>query len=171
MIKKIALGIGVVLILIQFIRPEKNISDDNTYDITTQYAVPADVKQVLQVACRDCHSNKTAYPWYNDIQPVAFFLAHHVVDGKKHLNFSTFTKLPIAVQNHKLEEVIETVEEKEMPLESYTALGLHKEANLTDAQRQLIIDWARTQMATLKATYPADSLVMKRRKPEGESGK
>ena len=98
-------------------------------------------------------------------------MAHHVDDGKKHLNFSTFTKLPIAVQNHKLEEVIETVEEKEMPLESYTALGLHKEANLTDAQRQLIIEWAKTQMATLKANYPADSLIMKRRKPEGEAGK
>ncbi|GGD83725.1 hypothetical protein GCM10011514_54730 [Emticicia aquatilis] len=169
MLKKIALGVGVVLILIQFIHPEKNLSDDNTFDISTKYNVPTEVANVLQVACRDCHSNKTAYPWYNNIQPVAFFLAHHVDDGKRHLNFSTFTKLPIAVQNHKLEEVMETVEEKEMPLESYTALGLHKEANLTAAQRQLIIDWAKAQMDTLKANYPADSLVMKRRSPEGQA--
>ena len=84
-------------------------------------------------------------------------------DGKKHYNLSTFTKLPIAVQNHKFEETIEMLEEKEMPLESYTYLGLHKEANLTEAQRLTLINWAKAQMDTLKANYPADSLKMKPR--------
>jgi hypothetical protein len=51
-----------------------------------------------------------------------------------------------------------------MPLESYTYLGLHAEANLTEQQREVLIDWAKSQMAYLKATYPADSLVLKRRK-------
>jgi hypothetical protein len=36
-------------------------------------------------------------------------------------------------------------------------------ANLTDNQRKIIIDWARAQVDMLKATYPADSLVVKRR--------
>ncbi len=165
MTKKVLLGLGIVLILIQFIHPEKNLSDDRTYDISTKYQLPSDVQHLLQVACNDCHSNKTEYPWYNNIQPVAWMLNHHVVDGKRHLNFSTFTKLPIAVQNHKLEETIEMVKEKEMPLESYTFFGLHKEANLTEAQRTLIIDWANAQMDSLKAKYPADSLKMKRRTP------
>lgn len=56
------------------------------------------------------------------------------------------------------------VEKKEMPLHEYTYLGLHPEAVLTDGQRQRIVDWARNQMNFLKATYPADSLVLKRRK-------
>lgn len=167
MLKKIALGVVVVLIAIQFIKPERNLSDDQTLAISKKYNVPADVQKVLDVACNDCHSNKTTYPWYANYQPVAWFLNHHVEDGKKHLNFSTFLKLPIAVQNHKLEETIEEVKEKGMPLESYTYFGLHKEANLTDAQRQLIIDWATAQMDSLKANYPADSLKMKKRKPEG----
>jgi len=120
------------------------------------------------VACNDCHSNKTMYPWYANIQPFAWFLNDHVVDGKKHFNISTFTKLPIAVQNHKLEETIEMVKEKEMPLESYTYLGLHKEANLTDAQRDAIVNWAMAQMDSLKANYPADSLKMKPRPKPAE---
>jgi hypothetical protein len=97
------------------------------------------------------------------VQPVAWFLNHHVTDGKRHYNLSTYTKLPIAVQNHKFEELIDMVKEKEMPLESYTFFGLHKEANLTDAQRETLINWAQAQMDTLRAHYPADSLKMKPR--------
>ncbi len=163
MLKKILLGLVVILVLIQFFHTEKNLSDDRTNDISTKYPVPDNVKKIMEVACNDCHSNKTAYPWYSNIQPVAWFLDHHVVDGKRHFNFSTFTKMPIAVQNHKLEELAEQVEKKEMPLPSYTYLGLHKEANLTEEQRTLIINWAKTQMDSLKAQYPADSLKMKRR--------
>lgn len=80
------------------------------------------------------------------------------------MNFSTFLRLPIAVQNHKFEEMVEEVSEKEMPLDSYTYLGLHKDAKLSEEQRLLIVNWAKTQMDTLKAQYPADSLVLKRKK-------
>lgn len=163
MLKKLFIGLLVALVFIQFIKPEKNISDDNTYHISTKYAVPDDVNKILKVACNDCHTNKTEYPWYTNIQPFAWFLDYHIVDGKKHYNLSTFTKMPIAVQNHKLEETIETVEEKEMPLPSYTNFGLHKEANLTDEQRRTLIRWAKAQMDTLKANYPTDSLKMKPR--------
>jgi hypothetical protein len=163
MTKKILFALALVLIVIQFIRPEKNLSDDLTYDISTQYEVPDEIHQMLKVSCNDCHSNKTKYPWYSNVQPVAWWLNHHVKDGKKHLNFSEFTKRPIAVQNHKFEEVVEMVEAHEMPLPSYTNFGLHSEANLNEQQRTMITDWAKAQMAQLKNTYPPDSLVMKRR--------
>ena len=163
MLKKILIGLAIVFIVIQFIRPEKNDSNDLTYDISTKYEIPEDVNHLLKVSCNDCHSNKTEYPWYANVQPVAWWLNDHIVDGKRHLNYSTFTKLPIAVQNHKLEETIEMVKKKEMPLESYTNFGLHSEANLTDEQREMLTDWAKKQMDYLKRTYPADSLVMKRR--------
>jgi len=96
---------------------------------------------------------------------VAWWLDHHITDGKKHLNFSDFTNMPIARQNHKFEEVIEMVEEHEMPLPSYTNLGLHTEAKLDADQREMIIEWAKAQMVYLKDNYPADSLVMPKRRP------
>ena len=161
--KKFLIGLGLLLLIIQFIRPDKNELNDLTYDISTKYEVPGDVNHLMQVSCNDCHSNKTEYPWYANVQPVAWWLNHHVVDGKKHLNFSEFTKKPLFVQNHKLEEIMEMVEEKEMPLPSYTYFGLHPEANLTDAQRTMISDWAKAQMTYLRETYPADSLVFPKR--------
>lgn len=164
MLKKILIGLLVVLVLIQFFRPEKNNSNDLTHDVSTKYKVPEEVSHILRVACNDCHTNKTNYPWYAQVQPVAWWLNDHVTEGKENLNFSSFTQLPIAVQNHKFEEVIEVIDENEMPLESYTYLGLHPEAKLTEDQKTALKTWAREQMDLLKQTYPADSLVMKRRK-------
>lgn len=161
--KKIIMALAAVLVVIQFIKPAKNQSNDQTNDISKKYDVPADVAHILKVACNDCHSNYTEYPWYSNIQPIAWWLDHHVTDGKKHLNFSTFLERKIAVQNHKLEEVVEQVEKGEMPLASYTYLGLHPEAKLTNEQKQTLINWAKAQMDTLKAHYPADSLILKRK--------
>lgn len=162
--KKILLALLAILFIIQFIKPARNESNDETYGVATKYPVPEDVKQILKVACNDCHSNHTEYPWYANWQPSAWWLNNHVKGGKKHLNFSEFTKLPIAVQNHKFEETIEMVKEKEMPIGSYTWFGLHPEAKLTDEQRAAITGWAQANMDSLKAQYPADSLVLKRRK-------
>lgn len=164
MLKKIVIGLGVVLLLIQFVKPAKNNSNDNTFALSNKYKVPQDVGHLLEVSCNDCHSNKTEYPWYSNIQPVAWWLNNHVTDGKRHLNFSNFTKLPLAVQNHKFEEIVEMVEEQEMPIPSYTYFGLHPEADLSKEQQEKIIAWAKNQMAYLKANYPADSLVRKPRK-------
>lgn len=162
--KKILIVVFLLFVGMQLFQPERNLSDDQTFHISNEYEVLGEVSTILETACYDCHSNKTRYPWYANVMPVAYFLNDHVTDGKRHLNFSSFTNRSIALQNHKLEEIIEEVEEGEMPLESYTALGLHPEANLTDAQRQVLIDWAEAQMAMLKNKYPEDSLKMPSRR-------
>jgi hypothetical protein len=168
---KILMGLVAVLVIIQFIRPEKNLSGNEEFGISTKYQVPAEVATIMKGACNDCHTNKTEYPWYANIQPVAWWLNDHVTDGKRHLNLSEFTKRPIAVQNHKLEEIAEQVEKNEMPLASYTYLGMHPEAKLSEAQKKTLIDWAKAQMDTLKANYPADSLVLRRPSGPPPAGK
>ncbi|HRG20455.1 MAG TPA: heme-binding domain-containing protein [Saprospiraceae bacterium] len=160
--KKIATIVVVLLIFIQFFKPERNLSDDQSHHISTKYAFPEEIAAISKAACDDCHSNKTTYPWYANVQPAAWWLSNHVNEGKKHLNFSEFTKRRIAVQNHKLEEIVEMVEEGEMPLKSYTWLGLHPDAKLTQDQKSKLITWAKAQMDTIKAHYPADSLILKK---------
>jgi Haem-binding domain len=166
MVKKILIGLAALFVVIQFIRPAENNSNDESQSITTKYNVPKDVESILKSACYDCHSNNTTYPWYAKIQPVLWWLDHHIDEGKREVNFSAFTARRIAIQNKKFKEIAEQVETKEMPLPSYTYAGLHADANLTDAQRQTLIQWAKAQMDTLKANYPADSLVLKR--PQGK---
>ncbi|MBP6828361.1 MAG: heme-binding domain-containing protein [Saprospiraceae bacterium] len=152
-----------LLLLSQFIRPARNQSNDQTHHISTKFTVPDTVESILKVACYDCHSNYTRYPWYANVQPVAWWLADHVDEGKRELNFSAFTTRKIAVQNHKLEEIIEMIREGEMPLSSFT--WVHRDAILSQGQKDLLINWAQSGMDSLKAHYPADSLVLRRGTP------
>jgi hypothetical protein len=161
MIKKILIGLLIALVAIQFIKPTKNVSGDTSKDISTLYPMSDNVKQIVTKACADCHSNTTVYPWYASIQPLGFWLADHVKEGKRELNFNEFASYRIAKQNHKLEEVIEQVKEGEMPLESYTLI--HKEAKLTEEEKVTLTQWCQSIMDSLKAKYPADSLKLKRR--------
>ena len=149
-------------IVIQFIHPAKNTSEGlqpNT--IGNNYAIPADVKSILGKACNDCHSNNTRYPWYAKIQPVDWWLNKHVVDGKKDLNFDEFTNRAPRYQYHKMEEVIEMVKEREMPLKSYT--WTHKDARLNSNEREKLTGWAQSVMDAMKVKYPVDSLIRPKR--------
>jgi hypothetical protein len=160
--RKIGIGAVAIFALAQLIRPAKNISGDETSSIHKKFALPADVKATLEVACNDCHSNTTVYPWYAEVQPVAWWLQNHVKDGKRHLNLSTLGAKPAYLQNHKMEELQEMIEKGEMPLNSYT--WVHGNAVLSEAQKSAIIAWSKTVRDSLVARFPADSLKMPPRK-------
>jgi hypothetical protein len=141
MFKKIILVLFIAFVAIQFFRPVKNVSTKiSADDITTKYPTTAAVRHVLEVACYDCHSNNTRYPWYAEIQPTAWWLASHVEDGKKHLNFSEFGALTDKRATRKLSQMVDEITDKTMPLPSYR--WGHPDARLTDAQIQLLSDWA-----------------------------
>lgn len=155
MVKKILVGLLIVFIVIQFIQPEKNKSDvPGENDIRVHYSVPSNVLGVLKRACFDCHSNNTSYPWYSYIQPLGWWLDHHIEEGKEHLDFSEFNSYSPKKAAHKLEEVVEMVEDGEMPLESYTLI--HKDAVLNKREKELIINWANELRATFKGVSAED---------------
>lgn len=131
----------IVLILIQLIRPSKNFGQAfGSDDITKSVNVPEDVKNILVAACFDCHSDHTNHMWYENIQPVGWWIANHISEGKRHLNFSAFNTYTNKRKAHKLEEIGETVAGNEMPMSSYT--WIHGNAKLNDEQKRLLIDWA-----------------------------
>ena len=165
--QKLIIKIGIVIIVlivgIQFIHTEKNASTTpSKNDISQQYLVSPAVERILEKACNDCHSNHTQYPWYNHFQPVAWWLSGHIQNGKRHLNFNEFTNMRVARQYKRLNDCIETVKENEMPLQSYT--WIHKEAILSDAEKDTLFSWCNTVRDAIKARYPADSLVMPKKK-------
>ena len=141
MLRKTLLALLVILVLIQFFRPEKNQAEGlSPNDISTKYIVPANVQSLLKKSCFDCHSNNTVYPWYNTIQPVAWWLNNHINEGKSELNFSEFAAYPPKKARHKLEEIGESVTDGWMPLGSY--LWIHHDAKLKPEEAKLIADWA-----------------------------
>lgn len=133
----------LVLVVMQFIRPDKNQegSYDSVQPFLNETKPIASVEGILKETCFDCHSNQTRYPWYAEIAPVSYWLADHIKHGKGELNFSEWSSYSVKRKDHKLEEVIEMVEDKEMPLDSYT--WTHGEARLTDDQIKAVITWAK----------------------------
>lgn len=92
--------------------------------------VPKQVEGIIKTSCYDCHSNNTDYPWYNKVQPVAWFLKNHVAHGMEELNFNEWADYSDRRKNSKLKSIINQMKEGEMPLSSYTII--HREAKLSE---------------------------------------
>lgn len=150
--KKTSLGLlivlAVVLIGMQFFHPERNLGEsESPQDITHAVDVPTDIQNIISFSCYDCHSNRTEYPWYANVNPVGWWLNGHITHGKEELNFSEFATYDQKRMDHKLEEIAEEVGEGHMPIPAY--LWLHSDAKLSDAQKQSIVDWVNTERQKL----------------------
>ncbi|MDP4261090.1 MAG: heme-binding domain-containing protein [Bacteroidota bacterium] len=162
MLKKIFIFLLLVFIVIQFFHPKPNkASGEQPNFIGKLYAIPEDIKPILEKACNDCHSNNTRYPWYSNIQPVDWWLTKHINDGKRHFNFDDFTGRTPRYQYNKLDELVEQVKAGDMPISSYT--WIHKDAILSAGEKTSLINWAEAMRDSMKAKYPIDSL-LKRKK-------
>ncbi len=147
--KIIGLLVLVALIIMQFVRPDKNESGYESVAYFENETKPTDqIKTILKNNCYDCHSNQTIYPWYAELAPVSYWLAHHVDEGKEHFNVSDWKEYTAKKRDHKLEELIEEVEESEMPLASYT--WIH--GNLTQEEKEMLINWAEALRAQYNST-------------------
>lgn len=147
--KKILVIILVAFVIIQFFPIDKiNPPVDKGMDFLNIKTISPNVASMIRVSCYDCHSNETKYPWYSGIAPTSWWLKNHIDEGRKHLNFSTFSTYEPARQIHKMEECVEMLEKHEMPLESYY-LG-HQDAKLTDAQRQELIKFFKREIEETK---------------------
>ena len=136
-------AILIIVVGIQFFDVDKNqeaIPSDNA--IGKHYNMPGNVQTILKTSCYDCHSNTTVYPGYSKVQPVKWWLAEHINDGKRHLNFDEFYTYPKNKKLKKLDEIAETVKTDEMPLKSYTLI--HKNAVLSEDQKEEIGLWVQS---------------------------
>jgi hypothetical protein len=150
--KKIIYTLIALIVLIQFMRPNRNLSDGiSANDITKHYAVSDSVQHILKRSCNDCHSNHTIYPWYTNIQPVGWWMQNHVNDGKEELNFSEFGLYPPKKQAHKMNKTVKEVKGDGMPLDSY--LWIHKYAKLTESEKLTITNWASSLEKEIRNEY------------------
>jgi hypothetical protein len=141
-VKIIALILLVGFVGIQFVPTDLNQSDTvPKTDFLLVNNTQENISALLQESCYDCHSNNTEYPWYNKVQPVAWFLEDHINEGKEELNFNEWDAYSNRRKNSKLKSIISQVKDDEMPLASYTLI--HKDAKLSNSEKTLIIDYMK----------------------------
>ncbi|MBE0568019.1 MAG: heme-binding domain-containing protein [Krumholzibacteria bacterium] len=132
--RKIGLFVVAVLVGLQFVPVDRG-----NPPIRSDFSGPAEVKEILQRSCYDCHSNETRWPWYSRVAPVSFLVAGDVKEGREHLNFSDWGAYDGAARAKLGAEVLEVVEKREMPLPIYVLL--HGEAKLTGSELTTLRGW------------------------------
>lgn len=151
--KKFFMALILLLVVIQFFQINKtNPVVDKNLDFINSFKPSAQVAIQIKTSCYDCHSNDTEYPFYAYVQPFGWFLEGHIEEGRRKLNFSEFGTYDTKKQAHKLDEAVELIEKKEMPLSSYTSM--HESAALSEEQRVMLIDYFRKLQREIEKTVP-----------------
>jgi hypothetical protein len=144
----ILIVLGSLLISLQFIPFSFKNSGVATTSFEKKLNVPPLILNQLKISCFDCHSNQTNYPIYCHLQPINYYMNHHIEGGKDKLNFDDFSTYSNRKLSTKLDEIISQLEQKEMPLSSYTLI--HLNAKLSDSQNQKLIDWFKKKKDSLQ---------------------
>ena len=141
MFKKTLIFTLLIFIAIQFIPLEKtNPKVDDALTLHTD----KHVMQILKKSCYDCHSNETKWSPYSEIAPLSFGVIAHVNDARKALNFSNYNAIDKEIKKARFKRAIVTLKNGAMPLGSY--LAFHKEAQLTQDEKQILILWFEEQL-------------------------
>ena len=144
MIKKRLLWILLAaLVIIQFFQIDKiNPSTNPDLDFLNATNAPENIVNLFKGACYDCHSHETQYPGYTSFQPLGWWIRSHIRGGKQNVNFSEWTLADADKKKHNIQECIEKIGNKQMPLKSYG--WMHDSGKLTDENRAAMINWLRT---------------------------
>lgn len=137
--------------------------------VTAEIQVPQDVKQLLERACYDCHSNETNIRWYDKLPIAASIVSGHVREGRKHFNFSTWNSLSASEQKSLLWEMYNMVNAGKMPLPAYTTM--HPQAKVTAADLAVLRNYLNTTAVaatndTAKAQAAAKQFLQSRNQPQ-----
>lgn len=100
-----------------------------------------ETERLTRMACYDCHSNETVWPWYSNIAPVSWLVTRDVNKGRRAMNFSTETADQMDTDD------MEGHINYDMPPKIY--LIMHPEASLSDMQKEQLI-------TGLRATFGSD---------------
>ena len=149
-LKAVVILIVLAVLVLQFFRIDKTnlpVAQAETLEATT--VVPPDISLIIGRSCNDCHSNLTRYPWYSNIQPMAWMLKNHIDDGRRNLNFSVWSTYSPQRQSKKFEQICDEVTSKDMPLPSY--LWIHRDAVMSDGESKALCDWAKGEQARVDA--------------------
>ncbi len=133
------LVIGAFAVMQLFPIDKTNPPSDPANDFITIENPPRQVAEIMKNACYDCHSHHTKYPWYTNIQPLAWWIRGHYRGARQHMNFSEWSGYDAGKKAHKMEEAAEEVEATRMPLMPYWLM--HPEAKLSEEGRQLLVDY------------------------------
>jgi hypothetical protein len=132
---------------VQFV-PTPGVSRTSASGPHAAEVINPQVGKILERSCRDCHSNRTAWPWYSRIAPVSWVISKHVKEGREILDFSEWGNQPPSEGERML--ICDAVSDGRMPLSGYTVI--HRNARLSREDVESICKWAAAPGAPMTLT-------------------
>ncbi len=111
--------------------------------------MPAPVARVFERACKDCHSNRTAWPWYAKIPPLSLAIAADVNRGRTFFNLSEWSAYSLGRRRGFLVAIETDLKRDKMPPRTYR--WMHRESSLTEQDRALLVNWAKEEGLLLRS--------------------
>jgi hypothetical protein len=124
------------------------LADDANIDPVT--------KALLERSCQNCHSEKTAWPWYSYSPPVSWLIERDVSTARAHLNLSRWNEYSETQRETLLAAIGAAVRNHQMPPRRFTLL--HPEAVLSPREEQQIYRWAHAERRRLRVPGQRTSL-------------
>ena len=141
-VKVALLSLLVLFVAVQVIRPVRsNPTVDPTRQIMAVHPATPEVASMLQRSCNDCHSNRTAWPWYSSVAPASWVVAHDVNEGRAALNLSEWGNYNTEKKQELMGKMCEEIKDREMPMSQYTLL--HPRARLDASDVQSLCAWTQ----------------------------
>jgi hypothetical protein len=105
----------------QLIRPERtNPATNASQTIQAHVGTKSGLVDILNRACRDCHSNETVWSNYTQVAPMSWLVAYGVGQGRKAVNFSEWGTYSLEQQRSLLTVACQDVTSGKMPGSAYT---------------------------------------------------
>lgn len=142
------LGLCAAVLGLSFVHPWGNLRSAAAAT-TESFGAPGDVRQLMVRSCGDCHSDRTRWPLYSHVAPASWLVERDVNLGREHMNLSRWSLYTIEERVDLLSKISTQLRLRQMPLKQY--LLLHPEARLSDSERKLIIDWAKSERRRLNS--------------------
>lgn len=121
-------------------------------------------RELADMACYDCHSNYTRWPWYAAVAPASWVVWYDVTEGREALNFSEWDRhldddivdpddpFPPKTLSERIEDEIRN---GTMPPGAYRLL--HPEARLSEAEKDALIEGLLQSIDLTEAAEQASS--------------
>ncbi len=142
--KNIGIAILLFLVISQFFKIDKvNPEVHSDQDFLSITNPTEKVATMIKNQCYDCHSNESTYPWYSDYAPLSWWVKSNVNGAREKINFSTWGLLPEKKRIGFTQEIVEALEEGEMPVAIY--VWGHEKAQFSDEDNKALLDWFKNQ--------------------------
>jgi hypothetical protein len=133
-----------------------NLNVDSAQGIEAYSVLPEKVTAILGRACRNCHSERTEWPWYSAVAPFQWLMTADVYAARAHMNLSTWGRYTPEERTGRLIAICEMVAGNKMPPWYYRPMN-YPSAWLSDVDKAAVCDWVKAEVQKSALTQDFNS--------------